>query len=111
MLVLNEIIIMNDLVWIQDWFSKQCDGYWEHDHGITIETLDNPGWYLTVELEETDLQDLNFEIIKIDRSDNDWIRCSIENNVFKGFAGPYNLPEILQIFRNWAEKSASQKQG
>lgn len=34
---------------ICDWFASQCNGDWEHMHGITIETTDNPGWYVTIE--------------------------------------------------------------
>ncbi|WP_203237204.1 Imm53 family immunity protein [Streptomyces gilvosporeus] len=26
------------------WYTSQCDGGWEHEYGIRIETLDNPGW-------------------------------------------------------------------
>lgn len=43
--------------------------------GLQFKTLDNPDWYLIVELEETELENLSFEDLKIDRSDNDWIRC------------------------------------
>lgn len=50
------------------------------------------------------LQDKNFKKIRMDRSENDWIRCFIEDKVFKGAGGPFNLPEILQIFRAWAEE-------
>jgi hypothetical protein len=36
----------NDLIsWLQRWYTAQCDGGWEHHYGITIGTLDNPGWY------------------------------------------------------------------
>ena len=30
------------------WFASHCDGDWEHDLGIRIETLDNPGWAMDV---------------------------------------------------------------
>jgi hypothetical protein len=32
------------VAWIQKWYSAQCDGEWEHDLGVAIGTLDNPGW-------------------------------------------------------------------
>jgi len=34
----------NELKWLQQWYSEHCDGAWEHGFGITIETIDNPGW-------------------------------------------------------------------
>ena len=27
---------------LQSWYQSQCDGDWEHEFGIRIETLDNP---------------------------------------------------------------------
>lgn len=29
---------------LERWYAAQCNGDWEHTYGITIETLDNPGW-------------------------------------------------------------------
>ena len=43
------------LEWLQSWSSEQCDGDWEHEWGVTIETVDNPGWFVKVNLEETAL--------------------------------------------------------
>jgi hypothetical protein len=31
------------LPWLQGWYATQCDGDWEHEYGVSIETLDNPG--------------------------------------------------------------------
>jgi hypothetical protein len=93
----------NNLGWLFSWFYNQCDGDWEHGNGIQIGTIDNPGWYLKISLDETELQDKEFQKIRIDRSEHDWIRCFIENGVFEGVGGPFNLPQVLQIFRDWAE--------
>ena len=43
------------LEWLQDWYLKQCDGGWEHEYGIKIETLDNPGWKVIIDLAYTEL--------------------------------------------------------
>ncbi|MFE2849501.1 Imm53 family immunity protein, partial [Streptomyces scopuliridis] len=32
------------LDWLQNWYTQQCDGDWEHEWGVKIATLDNPGW-------------------------------------------------------------------
>src|SRR5690348_1300611 len=45
---------MEIIEWIQAWYLDQCDGHWEHQYGMVIETLDNPGWSIRVELEGTD---------------------------------------------------------
>jgi hypothetical protein len=97
--------IMNEnLFWITKWYHSQCDGYWEHDNGIHIGTLDNPGWFLEVDIKETEIQDKEFLLVDIDRSEEDWIYCSIEDKMFKGSGGPFNLPELLKIFCDWAKE-------
>jgi hypothetical protein len=93
----------DNFLWLLKWYYSQCDGDWEHGNGIQIGTIDNPGWYVKISLDETELQNIHFQKIKIDRSENDWIRCFIENGVFEAVGGPFNLPEGLQIFRKWAE--------
>jgi hypothetical protein len=39
---------MNELRQIQDWYKSQCNGEWEHSCGLSIETLDNPGWRVQI---------------------------------------------------------------
>lgn len=48
----------NPLQIIDDWFAQQCDGNWEHNFGIKLQTLDNPGWNLDVDLEITQFEDV-----------------------------------------------------
>jgi hypothetical protein len=52
---------MSDLIsQLEEWYFSQCDGDWEHDEGITIGTLDNPGWYVRVSLAGTSVSGLPF---------------------------------------------------
>jgi Immunity protein 53 len=97
---------MASLQALEAWYASQCDGDWEHSFGIAIETLDNPGWAVRIDLAETPLADRPFERVRIDRSPNDWLRCSVEAEVFKGSGGPGNLHEILDIFGRWAKAEA-----
>ncbi len=41
---------MSALKWLEQWYAEQCDGVWEELYGITIQTLDNPGWDVTIQL-------------------------------------------------------------
>jgi hypothetical protein len=91
------------LEWLLNWFYEHCDGDWEHDEGIQIGTLDNPGWYLTINLQDTELETKNFERIVIERSENDWLHCFVQDGKFEGPCGPFNLPEVIEIFREWVE--------
>ena len=42
-------------------YLSRCDGDWEHSFGVVVETLDNPGWRLLVDLEGTGLEAKPFE--------------------------------------------------
>ena len=39
--------------WIENWYESHCDGDWEHDFGVSIDTLDNPGWLVKINLDDT----------------------------------------------------------
>ena len=99
----------NSFNWLQDWYYSQCDSEWEHSYGIQIETLDNPGWIIAIDLLETELEDREFQEISVKRSDNDWISCLVKNGKFQGAGGSLNLLEILDIFRKWVEAENSLK--
>lgn len=91
------------LTLLQNWYSSQHNGDWEHGYGIQITTLDNPGWHLRIDLNETQLQDVDFDAIQWNRSEQDWLYCQIEEGkVFQAFCGANNLVEMLQIFNSWA---------
>lgn len=90
------------LKWIAGWYSEQCDGDWEEDRGITLETLDNPGWMLTVDLVDTSLDGRVLDHERSERGEGDWIWASADGKVYRGAGGPYNLTELLERFRSWA---------
>lgn len=83
---------------LQHWFSDQCDGDWEHSFGVKLETVDNPGWSLTVDLAETPWADLRIPFTRIGRSEGDWIEYRAEGSVFTAAAGPCNLAELVRVF-------------
>jgi hypothetical protein len=92
---------MDQLKWLESWYQSNCDGDWEHTNGIRIETLDNPGWSVEIDLHQTDYEDTYFETIEYEKSSGDWVHCKVENNTFYGYGGATNLGEIIQIFRDW----------
>jgi hypothetical protein len=104
---------MNELSEIQDWYFSNCDKDWEHQYGIKIETLDNPGWTINIDLDETDLENKTFTQIEkgldknaIKKDEMDWYTCKVENNKFIGCCGPLHLETLLKIFFNWKNKIA-----
>ena len=94
---------MNEIEWLETWYQQNCDGQWEHLYGIEIGTLDNPGWYVNIDLNETPYKNFQMKEIKRDQKKDDWIRCVISDGIFKGVGDSLKLNEILQIFRRLIE--------
>jgi hypothetical protein len=88
----------DELERLQAWYGSECNGDWEHQSGIRIQTLDNPGWAVDIDLVDTVIEGRAFVDVVIDRSETDWIHCKVEGDVFKGRGGPGNLREILCVF-------------
>lgn len=91
---------------LQSWYVEQCDGEWEHQYGIKIETLDNPGWAVEIDLTGTRLSSATLQERIEERSATDWIHISAGNGLFRGFGGAKNLAEILERFLSWAGSAA-----
>jgi hypothetical protein len=72
---------------LQTWYHAQCDDEWEHSFGVAIETLDNPGWSVRVDLVGTVLADRPFVDVEQLESDETWLRCSVGANEFGDTAG------------------------
>ncbi len=92
------------LVELQRWYHDQCDDDWEHQHGIVIDSLDNPGWWIKIDLTETLLEFKSFERVETDRTAIDWCHCWVEGKKFQAAGGPHNLCEMIQAFLDWKDR-------
>ena len=90
------------LMRLQEWYASHCDGEWEHRFGVKVETLDNPGWRLEVDLDGTELEKDKFEAIDCARSDIDWFTCRVRAKKFEGFGGALNMEDLIETFLGWA---------
>jgi hypothetical protein len=100
----NDIDVVKGL---EDWFSAQCDEDWEHSFGISIETLDNPGWSVEIDLVDTPWADISIPFSRSERSDSDWIQIEVREGKFVGGGGVRNLNEILRKFHLIVGRPAS----
>lgn len=91
------------LAWLQYWYLRHCDDDWEHSYGVSIDTLDNPGWSVRIDLKGTSLEGRGLARQQIERSESDWIHWWVADGKFEGAGGPQNLTDILLAFRTWAE--------
>ena len=90
----------DSLSWLQSWYLAQANGDWEHQHGISITTIDNPGWRVAIELRGTPFVNKSFGRIVTESSETDWTHCWIQGDVFNIACGPLNLTKALAIFRD-----------
>ncbi|MDB1086593.1 immunity 53 family protein [Streptomyces sp. ACA25] len=94
------------LDWLQSWYAAQCDGGWEHEWGVTIDTLDNPGWTVRIDLDGTELAGRVYPRQWVTRGEDDWVTAWSSEKTFHVACGPGNLTEGLTLFRTWASEGA-----
>jgi hypothetical protein len=109
----------NLLTWLQEWYFAQCgdentvaetvaDEPYQWAHGIKIDTLDNPGWTIKIDLANTLLHTKPFNKVEVDNDDpddgNDWYMCHVEDKVFYAHCGPLHLTTVIGIFKDWASE-------
>jgi hypothetical protein len=97
------------LDWLMAWYQSNCNGDWEHQNGIKIGTLDNPGWYLEVNLENTTKDGCVIARKLIERTEIDWVDVETKENVFRAYGGPGNLAEIIHMFAAFVDGSAPEE--
>ncbi|MDX9689459.1 MAG: rhodanese-related sulfurtransferase [Proteobacteria bacterium] len=92
---------------LQQWYTSHCNGGWEHNSVIKIESMDNPGWHVSVDIYDTELADEDFQLDEKSFDDGRWYRCYIENGKFIAFGGPRQLEELITLFLDWAEAQST----
>lgn len=96
---------METIKWIEVWFASHCNGDWEHSFGVKIETIDNPGWHITIDLAETSLENLSIEYSLSETSEKDWYGYSIKDGKFKASGDSTKLLFLLNLFRKIVEEN------
>lgn len=94
------------LKWLEQWYLSNCNGDWEHCFGLRIKYTTNQGWNVSIELDETDAEDLVLASHEIYNSDTDWIRYKIEKRCFHGSGDFTKIKQILLVFKELIEKNA-----
>jgi hypothetical protein len=91
--------MLNALQRLSVWYTEQCNGVWEHEYGINIDTLDNPGWTVTIDLSYVDCHAIAKEGWKYKREIEDtWVHAKIEGSKFKAACDPMSLNEVIELF-------------
>jgi hypothetical protein len=85
--------------WLESWYQNQCDSEWEHEYGIVIESLDNPGWRITIDLANTTIKTEEISWTLFEVSEENWVGFKIENNQFVGSGDARKLNFLIFIFK------------
>ena len=89
---------------LQAWYVSQCVDRWEHAYGVSISTIDNPGWRVEIDLTGTPLQNKAFETYEDNYEDEaNWLRCWIDEGKFIAACGPLRLEDALECFLAWTD--------
>jgi len=81
--------------WLERWYVAHCDGEWEHQYGVQIDTLDNPGWSITLDVGD---EAVAFEPVEWEEG-TEWLYARLEDGQIKVACGPRTLRRALQVVR------------
>lgn len=91
--------MMHDVIaLLQEWYAAQCNGDWEHSYGVKIDTLDNPGWILKVDLRETEWEDLSVSLVRTFVADNNWMQYEVAGSCFTACGDVGKLVSMIEQF-------------
>lgn len=88
---------MSALQKLQNWYIQNCNGDWEHDNQVKIETLGNPGWSIEIDLLNTALENTKFNFNE-EKSELDWYVIKVENQKFIAYCDSTKLEFMLTYF-------------
>ncbi|GAB2777907.1 Imm53 family immunity protein [Amycolatopsis magusensis] len=88
---------------LQDWYADQCNGDWEHEFGIRMGTLDNPGWWFEVDLVDTDLEQRVLAKTSAEPGPGRWVWAESDGQKFSSSCDLSSLDGALRLFREFVE--------
>jgi hypothetical protein len=103
--------LIDEFGWLMRWYAAKSNGDWEHSYGVTIVTLDNPGWRVSIDLCGTGLEGQSFKAVSFNAEASGegghahWHDCRVQDLKFIGAGGSFDLRRIVSVFREWVEQT------
>ena len=94
--------------YLADWYENQCNRKWDSKRGISLRSLDRPGWLLKVDLVGTDLEHTPFQPVRVGVTDKGqpeepvWMTCRVHEGQFIAACSPDMLSHALDTFQLWS---------
>lgn len=89
------------LDWLEQWYTRHCDGEWEHEYGVDIGTLDNPGWRIRLRVDD---ELPSFDRVEWEEGDDEWLHAWLEDGQLNVACGPCCLRRALTLVREALER-------
>lgn len=96
---------MEAIKWLENWYQLHCDGDWEHSYGVKIETIDNPGWSVKIDIVDTPLENLHIEYSLTETSETDWYGYSVKDGTFNAAGDQTKLLFLITLFQRIVEEN------
>ena len=97
----------NLIKWLSKWFDSQCDGSWEHSNRLIIESIDNPGWNIQIDLQDTELENLEIKWTLVENNENDWYGFKVQNSRFSASGDTSKLELLITKFKELQSEKAA----
>lgn len=101
---------MDGFAYVQSWYRSNCDGEWEHEFGIRIVTLDNPGWSMEIDLTETSAEGFTVDRAKRSTGEGSWVWTSSDGVRFSASCDPGSLDVAGSLFKEFVAAAESARQ-
>ncbi|MCW6675976.1 immunity 53 family protein [Aerococcaceae bacterium NML180378] len=87
------------ITYLQNWYTFECDGFWEHLYGVSGEINAEGHCLMTIDLDETYWDEEPFETV----GDVATFQCRKEGAKFIGEGKLEHVGIFLQTFKDWIE--------
>ena len=95
------------LEWLGSWYQAKCNGDWEHNCGIMIETIDNPGWHISIDTEEAMTKLKSIPWVFVENQVDDWYGYKIQDGKFEASGDPSKIEFLINLFKEIIENEKS----
>lgn len=92
-----------------NWIGEQCDYDWFYCNPMEVKNTKNPGWSVVIDLQDTNLEELELISPLFEVDDDNWYYYQIKDKKYEAAGDVNKLDIILEEFKNIAIKHGKKK--
>ena len=89
---------LRELPWLEHWHRGRV--FQQEQAHVKINTLDNPGWSLEVQLSREVAKAMESSVVLLPEGGRGWLDWRVKDNLLVSYAGPGNLIDQIEEFRS-----------